>query len=262
MTDVAMESTGVYWKPIWYILEERFACLLINASHIAQVPGRKTDVQDCAWIAQLLEHGLVRGSFVPPAPLRELRDFTRYRKALIQDRAREANRLHKVLEDAGMKLASVATDILGVSGRAMLEALVGGTTDPEVLADLARGRLRKKRTALRQALAGRFRTHHGLLVSQIRAHLDFLDAAIDSLSAQIDTLLASFTAEMARLDTIPGVDKRTAEVLIAEIGVDMSVFPRPAISRAGPGCVPATTRVLASADRGRLGRATAGCEGP
>ena len=144
----------------------------------------------------------------------------------------------------------------------MLEELVGGTTDPEVLADLARGRLRKKRTALRQALAGRFRTHHGLLVSQIRAHLDFLDAAIDSLSAQIDTLLASFTAEMARLDTIPGVDKRTAEVLIAEIGVDMSVFPRPAISRAGPGCVPATTRVLASADRGRLGRATAGCEGP
>lgn len=225
VTHVAMESTGVYWKPVYYVLEERFTCLLVNAAHIAQVPGRKTDVQDCIWIAQLLEHGLLRGSFVPPAPLRELRDFTRYRKALIQERAREANRLHKLLEDAGIKMASVATDILGVSGRAMLEALVGGTTDPDVLADLARGRLRKKLPALRQALAGRFRTHHGVLVGQLLAHLDYLDEAIDALSLQIDALIAPFTAEMARLDTIPGVAKRTAEVLIAEIGTDMSVFP-------------------------------------
>jgi transposase len=139
VTHVAMESTVVYWKPIYYVLEERFACLVVNAAHVKQVPGRKTDIKDCEWIAQLLEHGLLRGSFVPPAPIRELRDLTRYRKVLIQDRTREANRLHKLLEDAGIKLASVATAVLGVSGRAMLEALVHGTTDPDVLAELARG---------------------------------------------------------------------------------------------------------------------------
>jgi transposase len=171
VTHVAMESTGVYWKPIFYVLEEAFACVLANAAHIAQVPGRKTDVKDCVWIAQLLEHGLIRASFVPPPPLRELRDLTRYRKALIQDRRRAANRLHKVLEDAGIKLAGVATDVLGVSGRAMLTALVEGTTDPAVLADLARGTLRRKLPALRQALAGHFRRHHGFLVSQLLAHL-------------------------------------------------------------------------------------------
>src|SRR2546428_5613044 len=155
-----MESTGVYWTPIYYVLEERFTCLLVNAAHVKQVPGRKTDVQDCMWIAQLLEHGLLRGSFMPPTPIRELRDLTHYRKMLIQDRTREANRLHKLLEDAGIKLASVATDILGVSGRAMLEALVRGTTDPEVLAELARGKLRAKLPALRQALRGRGPAHH------------------------------------------------------------------------------------------------------
>ena len=144
VTHVAMESTGVYWKPIFYVLEDAFTCLLVNAAHIKQVPGRKTDVLDCTWIAQLLEHGLVRGSFVPPVPIRELRDLTRHRKVLIQERQRAANRLQKLLQDAGIKLASVATDILGVSGRAMLEALAQGTTDPEVLADLARGKLRKK----------------------------------------------------------------------------------------------------------------------
>jgi transposase len=138
---MAMESTGVYWKPVFYTLESDFTCLLVNAAHIKQVPGRKTDVKDCVWIAQLLEHGLLRGSFVPPAPIRDLRDLTRYRKALIHDRTRVANRLHRALEEAGMKLASVASDILGVSGRAMLAALVQGTTDPAVLADLARGRL-------------------------------------------------------------------------------------------------------------------------
>ena len=161
VTQVAMESTGVYWKPIYYVLEEAFTCLLVNAAHMRNVPGRKTDVQDCVWIAQLLEHGLLRGSFVPPVPIRELRDLTRYRKGLIQERVREAQRLQKVLEDAGVKLASVATDILGVSGRAMLDALVQGTTDPAVLAELARGRLRAKLPALRAALAGRFRGHHG-----------------------------------------------------------------------------------------------------
>jgi len=157
VTHVAMESTGVYWKPVFYTLESDFTCLLVNAAHIKQVPGRKTDVKDCVWIAQLLEHGLLRGSFVPPAPIRDLRDLTRYRKAVIQDRTRVANRLHKALEEAGIKLAAVASDILGVSGRAMLAALVQGTTDPAVLADLARGRLRGKLPALRQALANRFR---------------------------------------------------------------------------------------------------------
>jgi hypothetical protein len=159
VTHVAMESTGVYWKPIFYVLEDAFTCVLANAAQIAQVPGRKTDVKDCAWIAQLLEHGLIRGSFVPPAPIRDLRDLTRYRKAVIQERTRQANRLHKVLEDAGIKLASVASDVLGVSGRALLQALVTGTRDPKALADLARGNLRKKLPALRQALTGRFRPH-------------------------------------------------------------------------------------------------------
>ncbi len=225
VSHVAMESTGVYWKPVFYVLEDAFTCLLVNAAHLKQVPGRKTDVKDCAWIAQCLEHGLLRGSFVPPAPIRELRDLTRHRKVLSQERTRAANRLHKMLQDAGIKLASVATDILGVSGRAMLEALVQGTTDPAVLADLARGKLRKKLPALRQALAGRFRPHHAFLVGQLLGHLDYLDEAISAVSDEIDGRLAPFAQELARLDTIPGVNKRTAEVIIAELGVDMSVFP-------------------------------------
>ncbi len=225
VTHVALESTGIYWKPVDYVLEEVMTCLLVNAMHVKKVPGRKTDVQDCVWLAQLLEHGLLRGSFVPPPPLRELRDLTRYRKVLLQERTREANRRHKVLEDAGIKLAAVATDILGVSGRAMLQALVGGTTDPDVLADLARGTLRKKLPALRQALAGHFRAHHAFMVSQHLAHLEYLDEAVTTLSTRIGEALAPFASELARLDTIPGVAQRTAEVLIAEIGVDMSRFP-------------------------------------
>lgn len=224
--DVAMESTGVYWKPVYYALEDRFTCLLVNAAHLKHVPGRKTDVQDCAWIAQVLEHGLLRGSFVPPGPIRELRDLTRYRKAVIQDRTRQANRLHKVLEDAGITLAVVASDVLGVSGRAMLTALVQGTTDPEILADLARGRLRAKLPALRHALAGRFREHHAFLVGQILAHLDYLEEAIGTLSGRIEALLAPFGREaLAQLDAIPGINRRTAEVILAELGLDMSVFP-------------------------------------
>jgi len=225
VTHVAMESTGVYWKPVYYALEADFTCLLVNAAHIKQLPGRKTDVKDCAWIAQLLEHGLLRGSFVPPAPIRELRDLTRYRKAVIQDRTRVVNRLHKTLEDAGIKLASVASDVLGISGRAMLEALVQGTTDPAMLAELARGRLRGKLPALRQALAGRFRGHHAFLIGQLLAHLDYLDEAIGILSGQVETVIAPFADALTRLDSIPGINQRTAEVIIAEIGVDMSAFP-------------------------------------
>jgi transposase len=225
ITHVAMESTGVYWKPVYHLLEERFTCLLVNAAHLKHVPGRKTDVQDCAWIAQVLEHGLLRGSFVPPAPIRDLRELTRYRIALTQERTRSANRLHKALEDAGIKLATVASDILGVSGRAMLEALVHGTTDADVLAELARGRLRTKLPALRAALTGRFRAHHAFLVGQILAHLDYLDEAITELTTRIAELLAPFEPMVAKLLPIEGISRRTAETLIAELGVDMRVFP-------------------------------------
>jgi transposase len=225
VTHVAMESTGVYWKPVFYVLEEAFTCLLVNAAHIKQVPGRKTDVKDCVWIAQCLECGLLRGSFVPPAPIRELRDLTRHRRVLIEERTRAANRLHKLLQDAGIKLASVATDILGVSGRAMLEALVRGTTNPDVLADLARGKLRKKLPALRQALAGRFRPHHAFLVGQLLAHVDYLEEAISLVSEEVEARLVPFAEPLTNLDTVPGINKRTAEVLIAELGGDMSFFP-------------------------------------
>ena len=225
VTHVALESTGVYWKPVYYVLEDAFRCLLVNAAHMHNVPGRKTDVQDCAWIAQLLEHGLLRGSFVPPVPIRELRDLTRYRKVLIQERTREAQRLHKVLEDAGIKLASVVTDILGVSGRAMLEALVQGTTDAEVLAELARGRLRTKLPVLQQALTGQFRRHHAFLLSELLAHLDYLEEAVDRLSARIEEQLRPFAAVVAPLDAIPGVNQRVIEGVVAEIGVDMRRFP-------------------------------------
>jgi transposase len=178
-------------------------CLLVNATHVRQVPGRKTDVRDCAWLAQLLEHGLLRGSFVPPAPIRELRDLTRYRKSLIQERTREANRIHELLEDAGITLATVARDILGTSGRAMLQALVDGTLDPANMAELARGRMRPKRAALREALTGYFRAHHGFLLTQILAHVDHLDATIATLSVRIEAALAPFAEAVLRLDTIP-----------------------------------------------------------
>jgi len=221
---VGMESTGVYWRCVYYVLEDALACWLLNARHLRNVPGRKTDVADAAWICQLVEHGMVRPSFVPPKPIRELRNLTRYRKAQIEERTRETQRLDKVLQDAGVKLSSVAGDILGRSGRDMLTALVAGTRDPGVLAELARGKLRQKLPALRQALAGRFGAHHGLLVGQILAKLDFLDEAIAQLSAEIDRVIAPYQPQVALLDTIPGVDRRTAEALIAELGVDMARF--------------------------------------
>lgn len=222
---VAMEATGVYWKPIWAMLEDRFALLLVNARHVKQVPGRKTDVLDAQWLCQLLEAGLLRASLVPPKPIRTLRNLTRYRKTQIQARQRETLRLHKVIEDTGIKLGCVATDIMGKSGRAMLDALVSGTKDPEVLADLACGQLRKKLPALREALEGRFDVEHQLLIGQILAHIDFLDEAIDRLSDEIEKQLVPFEAARDLLMTIPGVKQRTAEVLIAEIGVDMTAFP-------------------------------------
>ena len=225
VTQVAMEATSVYWKPVWAVLEDDFKCILVNARHVKNLPGRKTDVKDAEWLCQLLEAGLLRASFVPPKPIRALRQLTRYRKAQIKERQREANRLHKALEDTGIKLDCVATDILGKSGRDMLDALCAGTTDPEVLADLARGKLRAKLPALREALVGRFEPLHALLVSSILAHLDFLDEQIERLSDAIEEQLRPFEPAVELLRTVDGIETRTAQNILAEIGVDMSVFP-------------------------------------
>jgi transposase len=225
VTHVALESTGVYWKPIYYVLEDAFTLLLINLQALKRVPGRKTDVKDSEWLAQLLECGLLKPSFVPPPPIRELRDLTRYRVQQVQDRTQEVNRLCKVLEDAGLKLTSVATDVMGASGRAMLRALVDGTTDPTVLANLARGALRKKLPELRRALQGRFQPHHAFLIEQIFAKIDFLDETLDRLMAEIDGRLGPFEPMLTALDTIPGVNRIGAIGLVAETGGDMSRFP-------------------------------------
>ncbi len=225
VTVVGMESTSSYWKPVYYLLEDDFECWLLNARHLKNVPGRKTDVKDSEWIAELVEHGLVRPSFVPPPPIRELRDLTRYRKAVLHERTREVQRLEKVLEDAGIKLSSVASDILGVSGRAMLEALLTGERDPQVLADLAKRKLRRKIPQLTEALEGRFGTHHALLVSEMLTRIDHCDATIERLSDEIDRRIEPFRDLVELLITIPGVNVRTAEVIIAETGGDMSRFP-------------------------------------
>jgi len=225
VTQVAMEATGVYWKPIWAILEDRFTCILVNARHVKQVPGRKTDVTDAQWLCRLAEAGLLRASLVPPKPIRDLRNLTRYRKAVIRDRQREAGRLHKLLEDTGIKLDCVASDLLGKSGRAMLAALIDGTTDPNVLADLALGKLRVKLPALREALQGRFDHHHAVIIGRILAHIDYLDETIAELSTEIETQIAPLTSAVQALCTIPGIQRRTAEVLIAETGGDMQAFP-------------------------------------
>lgn len=225
VTVVAMESTGVYWRAIYYLLEDEFECRLYNARHLRHVPGRKSDVQDAEWGCQLIEHGLVRSSVVPPRPQRELRDLVRYRKAKIQERGREVQRVEKTLQDAGIKLSSVASEVLGKSARLMLDALISGTNDPEILAELAKGTLRRKIPALREALQGRFTGHHALLVGQMLAQIDFLDETIATLSGRIEDLTRPFSREIELLDTIPGVDKRAAEMLLAEIGPDMSRFP-------------------------------------
>lgn len=225
ISHVAMESTGVYWKPVYNLLEGSFTVLLVNAAHIKAVPGRKTDVKDCEWIADLLAHGLLKGSFIPPQDIRDLRDLTRYRKSLTDERVREVNRLQKLLETANIKLSSVASDVMGVSGRDMLEALIHGNTDPEVLAELARGKLRKKLPLLREALNGRFRPHHQFMLGQILTHLDFLDEAIEQMSQEIEAHIAPFFQEIELLKTIPGVKQKVAEAIIAEVGTDMSRFP-------------------------------------
>lgn len=252
---IGMESTGVYWKPVFYMLEDLTECWLLNARHLRNVPGRKTDMADATWIAKLVAHGLVRPSFVPPKPIRELRNLTRYRKAQIQERTREAQRLDKILQDAGIKLSSVASDVLGRSGRAMLEALVTGSRDPQALAELARGVLRRKIPMLRAALTGRFCAHHALLVGEVLAKLDYLDEAIGRLSTEIDRVIAPFTRQVELLDTIPGIDRRCAQAIIAEIGVDMSRFGHSARLASWAGVCPGQHQ---SAGRTKTGRTRKG----
>jgi len=224
-THVAMESSGDYWKPVFNLLEGAFEVLLVNPQHVKAVPGRKTDVKDAEWLAELLQHGLLRASFIPPVAQRELRDLTRYRNTFVRERATLVNRVQKVLEDANIKLASVATDVLGVSGRAMLQALISGQTDPSVLADLAKGRLREKREQLVKALEGRVKPHHRFVLTELLCQIDSLDETIARFDEQIQQVGVPFEEAVLLLDTIPGVARRTAEVIVAEIGTDMSRFP-------------------------------------
>jgi transposase len=225
VSHVALESTGVYWKPIWNLLEDSFELLLVNARHVKAVPGRKTDVRDGEWLAELLRHGLLTGSFVPDRPQRELRELTRYRTSLVRERTAAANRLQKTLEGANIKLASVATDILGKSGREILAALVAGETDSTALAQLAQGRLREKIPQLERALVGRVGEHQRFLVAEQVAHIDFLDEAIARVSTEVAKRVRPEADAIARLDTIPGVGPAVAEALVAEIGPVPSRFP-------------------------------------
>ncbi len=205
VTHVAMESTGVFWKPVFNLLEADFSVILINAQHMKAVPGRKTDIKDSEWIADLLRHGLLKASFIPPQPIRVLRELTRYRNSLVQERAQEVNRLQKTLEGANIKLAAVATDVLGKSGRDMIQALIGGVTDPEMLAELARGLLRKKLPALQQALFGRVQPHHQTLLRHILAHIDFLETQLSQLLAEIESQIVPYTKERELLTSISGI---------------------------------------------------------
>jgi transposase len=240
VTTVAMESTGVYWKPVFYVLEALFEEVwVVNAHHVKNVPGRKTDMADAEWLADVVAHGMVRASFVPPPPVRELRDLTRYRKTLIDERAREIQRLEKVLQDAGLKLSSVASKVLGRSTRQMIEALIAGERDPAILADMARSRLRAKIPQLEQALVGRFGSHHRVLCRTVLDHIDFLDAKIDALTAEIVERISPFDAAVTLACTMPGIGVTTAQVFVAESGANMSVFPTPGQLAAWVGLAPA-----------------------
>jgi transposase len=226
VTHIAMESSGVYWRPVFNLLEdEARTVILVNPQHIKAIPGRKTDFKDSEWLADLLRHGLVQPSFIPPAPIRELRELTRHRKALVYQRTQEVNRLEKVLEGANIKLAAVATSLLGKSVRDMLNALLAGEEDVGALAELARGRMRAKLPTLRQALNGQLKAYHRVLLQQILAHLDFLEAAIAQLEGEIEQRLRPYEEAVRLLQTIPGVKEVAAATLVAELGIDMSQFP-------------------------------------
>jgi transposase len=259
VTQVVMEATGVYWRPVWHVLEEvaGLELLLVNPRHVKNLPGRKTDVADSAWLAQLLECGLLRGSFIPPREIARLREFTRYRTSLVRERAREVQRLQKLLEDAGVKLESVVSDVTGKAARRMIEALIAGERDPEVLADMALTRMRPKIPELRKALLGRFDAHHALLARMHLDHIDHLDTMVAGLDAQVDRLMGPFAEPATRLLTITGVGKRTAEVVISEIGVDMSRFPTAAHLASWAGLCPGNHE---SAGKSRSGQPRKGNE--
>ena len=226
-THVAMEATGVYWKPVWHLLEDQFTLILANAMHVRHVPGRKSDMTDAAWIADLLAHGLIRSSFVPPAHIQAVRDLTRTRKQLVGEIARHTLRLQKTLEDANLKLTHVVSDTLGVSGRAILKALIAGQTDPERLADLTKGRLKASRAQLVDALHGRVTAHHRFLLELHLTQIEALDAAIAKLERHMGEAMAPFHSAVSLLTTMPGLSDTAARVLIAEIGDDMTRFPSP-----------------------------------
>ena len=254
-THVAMESTGEYWKPVFNILEAHFEVLLVNAQHIKAVPGRKTDVKDAQWIAELLQHGLLRASFIPPVAQRELRELTRHRSTFVRERATLVNRVQKVLESANIKLASVATDVLGVSGRAILRALSAGESDPGVMAELAKGRLREKREQLIHALEGRVQAHHRFVLTELLCQIDNLEETLARFDQQIEEYSAPFEEAIQLLDTIPGVGQESAEVIVAEMGADMSRFPTARHLAAWAGLAPGNHE---SAGKQRTGRTRKG----
>lgn len=255
ITHVAMESTGEYWKPIFNILEANFEVLLVNAQHVKAVPGRKTDVQDAEWLAELLQHGLLRASFIPPVAQRDLRDLTRTRSSFVRERANLVNRLQKTLEGANIKLASVASDVMGVSGRAMLAALIEGRSDPTTMAELSKGRLRQKRGELAKALEGRVKPHHRFILTELLCQIDSLDETIEHFDQEIDQYVNPFEAAVVLLDTIPGVGRETAELLVSEIGTDMSHFPTANHLAAWAGLAPGQNE---SAGKRRSGRTRPG----
>lgn len=255
VTHVAMESTGVYWKPIFNVLEDRFEILLANARHMKNVPGRKTDIKDCQWIAQLLQHGLLKGSFIPPRPQRELRDLTRHRAQLTDERARISNRIQKVLEDANLKLGSVASDVVGASGRLMLQAIIAGENDPEKLANLAQRKLRGKIPQLEQALYGRIHEHHRWMLRLLWDQLTSTEALLARLDEHIAECTRPQQAVLERLDEIPGIDIRVAQVLLAEIGADMKPFPSDMHLASWAGLCPGSDE---SAGKKRSGKTTKG----
>jgi transposase len=256
VTIVAMESTGVYWKPIWNVLEDVFELMLVNAHHMKTVPGRKTDVKDCEWIAQLLEHGLLKASFVPLRPQRELRDLTRQRTQLLGDRARVVNRIQKTLESANIKLASVATDITGKSGRAILDALVVGKLTPAQMAELMHKRMEAKKPAMREALSGSMNDHHRFMLKQLLGQIDALDRMIESFDARVEEVMSPLELEMVKkLDAVPGFDVRTGQIVIAEIGTDMSRFPTPEHLASWAGVCPGNNESAGKRKSGRIRKA-------
>ena len=255
VTHVAMESTGDYWKPVFNILENNFEVMVVNAQHLSKVPGRKTDQSDAQWIAELLQYGLLKASFIPPLGQRELRELTRYRSSFVRERATLVNRVQKALESANIKLASVATDIMGVSGRAMLSALIAGNATPEEMAELAKGRMRDKREELAKALSGRVKSHHRFVLTELLCQIDSLDETIARFDHEIESYCRPFEEEVILLDTIPGVGRDAAEIIVAEIGTDMSRFPDADHLAAWAGVAPGNNE---SAGKRRSGRTRKG----